>query len=68
VGQSELGTALSRKALWWDLRLASLLTHLIVAAWYAERLYRLLFCLTVCLPVYGEVTEIDELRRIGAVG
>ena len=27
-GQSELGAAASRKAVWWDLRLASLLTHL----------------------------------------
>jgi len=29
VGQSELGAAASRKAVWWDLRLASLLTHLL---------------------------------------
>jgi len=29
VGQSELGAAVSRKGLWWDLRLASLLTHLL---------------------------------------
>ena len=28
AGQSELGAAASRKAVWWDLRLASLLTHL----------------------------------------
>jgi len=28
VGQSELGAAAWRKAVWWDLRLASLLTHL----------------------------------------
>jgi len=28
VWQSELGAAASRKAVWWDLRLASLLTHL----------------------------------------
>jgi len=28
-GQSELGAAVSRKAMWWDLRLASLLTHLL---------------------------------------
>jgi len=34
VGQSELGAAASSKALWWDLRLASLLT---------------LVCLSVCL-------------------
>jgi len=27
VGQSELEMAPSRKAIWWDLRLASLLTH-----------------------------------------
>jgi len=27
-GQSELRAAASRKAIWWDLRLASLLTHL----------------------------------------
>jgi len=27
-GQSELGAAASRMAVWWDLRLASLLTHL----------------------------------------
>jgi len=27
VAQSELGTAASRQAVWWDLRLASLLTH-----------------------------------------
>jgi len=27
VGQSELAAAASRKAVWWDLRLASLLTH-----------------------------------------
>jgi len=30
AGQSELGAAASRKAVWWDLRLASLLTHLFV--------------------------------------
>jgi len=35
VGQSELGAAASRKAVWCDLRLASLLTHLFV-------------CLSVC--------------------
>ena len=29
VGQSELGAAASRKAVWWDLRLASPLTHLL---------------------------------------
>jgi len=29
VGQSELGAAASRKAVWWDLCLASLLTHLL---------------------------------------
>jgi len=28
VGQSELGAAVSRKAVWWDLCLVSLLTHL----------------------------------------
>jgi len=28
-GQSELGAAASRKAVWWDLRLASLMTHLL---------------------------------------
>jgi len=28
-GQSELGAAASTKAVWWDLRLASLLTHLL---------------------------------------
>jgi len=28
VGQSELGAAALLKAVWWDLRLASLLTHL----------------------------------------
>jgi len=28
TGQSELGAAASRKAVWWDLRLASPLTHL----------------------------------------
>jgi len=28
VGQSELGAAVLLKAVWWDLRLASLLTHL----------------------------------------
>jgi len=28
-GQSESGVAASRKAVWWDLRLASLLTHLL---------------------------------------
>jgi len=28
AGQSELGAAASLKAVWWDLRLASLLTHL----------------------------------------
>jgi len=28
-GHSELGAAASRKAVWWDLRLASLLTHLL---------------------------------------
>jgi len=27
-GQSELGAAPSRKAVWWDLRFANLLTHL----------------------------------------
>jgi len=36
VGHSELGAATSTKALWWDLRLASLLTNLFV-------------CLSVCL-------------------
>jgi len=52
VGQSELVAAPSRKAVWWDLRLASLLTHLLVAAWYAGRLYRLVFvCLSVCLSM-----------------
>jgi len=30
VGQSELGAAPSRKTVWWDLRFASLLTHLFV--------------------------------------
>jgi len=30
TGQSELGVAASRKAVWWDLRLASLLTHLLL--------------------------------------
>ena len=29
VGQSELGAAVLLKAVWWDLRLASLLTHLL---------------------------------------
>jgi len=29
VGKSEFGAAASRKAVWWDLRLASLLTHLL---------------------------------------
>jgi len=29
VGQSELGAAALLKAVWWDLRLASLLTHLL---------------------------------------
>ena len=29
MGQSELEAAASRKAVWWDLRLASLLTHLL---------------------------------------
>ena len=31
--QSELGAGTSRKAVWWDLRLASLLTHLFLPAW-----------------------------------
>jgi len=31
-GQSELGAAASRKAVWWDMRLASLLTHLLLLA------------------------------------
>jgi len=30
VGQSELGVAVARKAVWWDLHLASLLTHLFI--------------------------------------
>jgi len=32
VGQSELGSAASRKAVWWDLRLASLLTHFFLSS------------------------------------
>jgi len=31
VGQSELGAAALLKAVWWDLRLASLLTHLFLS-------------------------------------
>ena len=30
MGQSELGVAALPKAVWWDLRLASLLTHLFI--------------------------------------
>ena len=32
AGRSELGAAASTKAVWWDLRLASLLTHLFMVA------------------------------------
>jgi len=37
VGHSELGAAASRKAVWWDLRLASLLTHLFFL-WFLDRI------------------------------
>jgi len=33
VGQLELAAAVSRKAVWWDLRFASLLTNLLVFCW-----------------------------------
>jgi len=38
VGQSELGAATLFKAVWWDLRLASLLTHLFCLFATARRL------------------------------
>ena len=31
MGQSELGAVALTKAIWWDLRLASLLTHLLLS-------------------------------------
>ena len=43
-GQLELRAAASRKAVWWDLRLASLLTHLFV-------------CLFVCLSARQFLTD-----------
>jgi len=43
-GHWELGAAASRKAVWWDLRLASLLTHLFV-------------CLFVCLSARQFLTD-----------
>jgi len=41
VGQSELGAAASRKAVWWDLHLASLLMHLLL--FYFIHIYIMLF-------------------------
>jgi len=40
--QSELGAAASRKAVWWDLRLPSLLTHLLWPPWVADA--DIIFC------------------------
>jgi len=43
---AELGVAASTKAVWWDLRLASLLTHLLVHGQVT-----IIFVVSVCLSV-----------------
>jgi len=46
-GQSELGTAALLTAVWWDLRLASLLTHLFISS-------------SVCLSVSSFVQKLPN--------
>jgi len=49
-GQSELWAAVSTKAVWWDLRLASLLTHLFFKSHHTVVWGRyLVYCAFVCL-------------------
>jgi len=59
AGHSELGAAASTKAEWWDMRLASLLTHLLPPPHtegylvYCFFVFFLSFCLSFCLYGYG---------------
>jgi len=59
LGQSELGAAASRKAVWWDLRLASYLTHLL--------LLLLLLLSLLLLYYYCNVGGIGEWHMIPTV-
>ena len=55
VLQSELGAAASRKAVWWDLRLASLLTHL----------FLFFFCTVTDFSAAGKARGVKFFMHVG---
>jgi len=58
VGQSELGAVVLLKAVWWDLRFASLLMHLLPPLWLTECLQNDLFCVEWALKPYTVASTI----------